>query len=101
MSTLTISGRHPLSRIGITPKVVVLVLIFGFGTIPPLLYLVAASVHDFHPDGAFGEMTLAHFREMFSSRAFFATLFNSVVYSLGSALVALVIGAAQAWLAER
>ena len=101
MSALTISGRHPLSRIRVTPKVVVLVLIFGIGTIPPLLFLVAASVHNFQPDGAFAELTLTHFREMLSSRAFFATLFNSVVYSLGSALVALAIGAAQAWLAER
>ena len=71
------------------------------GTIPPLLYLVAASVHNFAPNGAFAEMTFAHFREMFVSHAFFATLLNSVIYSFGSALVALVIGATQAWLAER
>lgn len=101
MSSLTISGHRPLSRLGITPKVVILVLIFGVGTIPPLVFLVAASFHQFQADGAFAEMTLAHFQEIFTSRAFFASLFNSVVYSFGSALVALAIGAAQAWLAER
>ncbi|MPZ59004.1 MAG: ABC transporter permease subunit [Rhizobiales bacterium] len=101
MSSLTISGRHPLSPFGITPKVVILVLILGIGTIPPLLFLIFASVHSFNPDGSFAEMTLAHFHEIFTSRAFFTSLFNSVVYSFGSALLALAIGAAQAWLAER
>ena len=53
------------------------------------------------PSGAFGAFTFGHFAAIFSSRTFGSVLVNSAVYSLGSALLALVIGAAQAWLAER
>ena len=53
------------------------------------------------PSGGFGAFTFGHFAAIFTSRTFGPMILNSAVYSLGSALLALVIGAAQAWLAER
>ena len=65
------------------------------------MFLAYSSLHELDPSGAFGAFTFGHFAAIFSSRTFSSTLVNSAVYSLGSALLALVIGAAQAWLAER
>jgi len=96
-----IAARPPLSRLGVTPKAAILVLLLAAGTIPPFIFLLFASLHHFNPDGSFASATLAHFAELFTSGAFFTSLRNSVIYSFGAALVALAIGTAQAWLAER
>jgi len=84
-----------------TPKVTILVVLLCLGIIPPFLFLAYASLHQFDPTGAFGPATLAHFIGIFTSRAFIPTLLATAIYSLGAALVALVIGTVQAWLAER
>jgi iron(III) transport system permease protein len=86
--------RYPL-------KIVVLIALASAGTIPPFLFLGYASLHELDASGAFGAFTFGHFTAIFAERAFGPTLVNSVSYALGAALLALVIGAAQAWLAER
>ena len=85
----------------ISLKVVILIALTGAGILPPFAFLTYASLHQFDPSGAFGALSLEHFAAIFTSRAFGPTLLNSVLYSLGSALLALALGAAQAWLAER
>lgn len=100
MASLALSSGRPRLR-GVTPKVAILVALLALGIVPALAFLALSSLHEFNPDGSFGAPTLAHFVAVFSSHAFAATLVNSLIYSFGSALVALVIGTAQAWLAER
>jgi iron(III) transport system permease protein len=92
-------GRSSTARY--SPQVMVLIALLCVGVIPPFVFLAYSSLHEFDPSGAFGVFTFGHFAAIFSSRTFGSVIVNSAVYSLGSALLALVIGAAQAWLAER
>src|SRR5690349_14582460 len=102
MTTAIVRGSHRSSLIGrASLPVVLLIALLAVGVIPPFMFLAYSSLHELDPDGAFGAFTFGHFAAIFSSRAFAPTLLNSVLYSFGSALLALAIGAAQAWLAER
>jgi iron(III) transport system permease protein len=85
----------------VSPKVVLLIAFLGTAVVPPFVFLAYSSLHQLDPTGAFGALTFEHFSTILKSRALGSTLVNSVVYALGSALLALAIGAAQAWLAER
>jgi iron(III) transport system permease protein len=101
--TLTIGragGRSSMAR-RVSLPVILLIALLAAGVIPPFVFLLYSSLHHVGSDGAFGAFTFAHFSAIFSSRAFGPTLLNSLIYSFGSALLALVIGAAQAWLGER
>jgi iron(III) transport system permease protein len=93
-------GRSSMAR-RTSPQVVILIVLLCVGVIPPFVFLAYSSLHELDPSGAFGTFTLGHFAAIFSSRTFGSVIFNSAVYSLGSAVLALVIGAIQAWLAER
>ena len=84
-----------------SPQVIILIALLCAGIIPPFVFLVYSSLHELDPSGAFGAVTFGHFAAIFSSRTFGSVILNSVVYSLGSALLALAIGGTQAWLAER
>jgi len=83
------------------PQVIILIALLCVGVIPPFVFLAYSSLHELDPSGRFGAFTFGHFAAIFSSRTFGSVIANSAVYSLGSALLALAIGATQAWLAER
>ena len=72
-----------------------------FLVIPPLVFIIYAS---FLP-GEYADdpgLTLQNFFDIFESLSDFETLvWNSIVFSLGSAAWALVFGTVMAWLAER
>lgn len=91
---------YPATR-RVSLAVVLLIALLCAAVIPPFVFLAYSSLHQLDPTGAFGALTFEHFSTIFKSRAFGSTLVNSVAYALGSALLALAIGAAQAWLAER
>jgi iron(III) transport system permease protein len=93
-------GRSSTSR-RYSPQVVFLIALLCAGVIPPFVFLAYSSLHELDPAGAFGAFTFGHFAAIFPSRTFGSVILNSAVYSLGSALLALTIGATQAWLAER
>jgi iron(III) transport system permease protein len=94
-------GGRSLMTPRYSPQVIILVALLCAGVIPPFVFLAYSSLHELDPSGAFGAFTLGHFAAIFSSRTFGSVIVNSAVYSLGSALLALAIGAIQAWLAER
>lgn len=75
--------------------------LLGLLIMPPFLFLLLASVHEFEIDGSYGALTFDHFRAIMASGKLGSLMLNSAIYSLGAALFALVVGAAQAWLAER
>jgi iron(III) transport system permease protein len=91
---LLASRRYPL-------KVIALIALLSAGTIPPFVFLIYSSLHQLDAAGAYGALTFANFAAVFSDRALATTLINSALYPLGAALVALTVGATQAWLAER
>jgi iron(III) transport system permease protein len=82
-------------------KVVLLIALLCATVIPPFVFLAYSSLHQLDSSGAFGAFTLEHFTAIFMGRKLGPMLVNSAAYALGSAMLALAIGAAQAWLAER
>jgi iron(III) transport system permease protein len=84
-----------------SPTVIALIIVLAAAIIPPFLFLGYSSLHLIDARGGFGAFTLSNFSSIFTGRALGAMLVNSVLYPLGSAVLALVLGAAQAWLAER
>lgn len=84
-----------------SPVALLLIALLAAGVVPPFVFLALSSLHEIDATGGLGAFTFDHFIAIFSSRAFGPTLRNSALYSLGSALLALLIGAMQAWLAER
>ena len=79
--------------------VVIVGLIFAILVLPPLLFLVkgALSVEE----GPVTRFTLERFGRILAQRGIWMSAFNSVVFALGSAIVALLIGGVNAWLVER
>ena len=54
MSSIAASvGRSRPGR-GFTPKVAILVLLLALGIVPPFLFLLFSSLHQFNPDGSYG-----------------------------------------------
>jgi iron(III) transport system permease protein len=84
-----------------SPTVIALIFVLAAAIIPPFLFLGYSSLHLIDARGGFGAFTLSNFSSIFTGRALGAMLVNSVIYPLGSAVLALVLGAAQAWLVER
>jgi len=101
MTMAVARGGSRSSTASYSPQVIVLIALLCVGVIPPFVFLAYSSLHELDPSGAFGAFTLGHFAAIFKGRTFSSVIVNSAVYSLGSALLALVIGAAQAWLAAR
>ena len=86
---------------GYSPTVLGLIALLACAVIPPLVYLVVASLHETNFDGSFGEFTLENYASLAGGERFWRHFANTCLYSLGSALAALVIGGAQAWIVER
>ena len=68
---------------------------------PPLVFLVVASLHEIEYDGSFGAFTVENFVNLFDGTRFLRHLTTSSLYAVGSAITALCIGGAQAWIVER
>jgi iron(III) transport system permease protein len=90
-----------LAAHGPSPAAWILISLLAAGIVPPFIFLALSSLHEVDATGGFGAFTFDHFTTIFSSRAFGPTVLNSALYSLGSALIALLMGSIQAWLAER
>ncbi|MBI2361508.1 MAG: iron ABC transporter permease [Deltaproteobacteria bacterium] len=69
--------------------------------VPPLFFIFSASLISDQGPGA-GAVTLEHYGSIIGSLSQFGTLiWNSLIFSLGSAAGALLLGMLLAWLAER
>jgi iron(III) transport system permease protein len=84
------------------PKgVLVLAFILCVLILPPAFFLFNVSFHVSNPDGTLGALTLKHYSALFTERFFLPSLVNTIVYSLGTAIVALAFGITQALIVER
>ncbi len=68
--------------------------------LPPVWTLLRSSFSERLPDGT-EFFTLANYGVLLSEGRFFASAFNSIVFSLSATLVSLFLGGAVAWLVER
>jgi iron(III) transport system permease protein len=85
----------------ISPLVALLAAVLLVLIVPPAIFLLNISLHETLPDGSLGTFTLRFYKELFSGRFFLPSLYNTAIYSLGSAVIAIVIGTVQALIVER
>jgi iron(III) transport system permease protein len=85
----------------VSPLVVLLAAILLILIVPPTLFLIDTSLHVTNPDGSFGAFTLQYYRQLFTSPFLAASLRNTVTYAIGSAVVAIGLGATAALIVER
>jgi len=88
-------------RSRISPLVALLILILLILILPPTLFLIDTSLHTTRPDGSLGQFTLQYYRGLFTSPYFATSLRSTVVYAIGSAMVAITLGVLQALIVER
>ena len=84
-----------------SPLVAGLILVLVVLIVPPLVYLVRSSFQEINFDGSFGALTLDHYRALIETDRLFSVIMTSAIYAAGSAVVALILGGAQAWIVER
>jgi iron(III) transport system permease protein len=89
------------ARLRISPLVALLATILLILVLPPTFFLVDSSLHTIRPDGSFGPFTLQYYRALFTSPYFAASLLNTVIYAIGSAIVAIPLGVIAALIVER
>jgi iron(III) transport system permease protein len=75
-------------------------LVLAVLVLPPLLFLVHGAVTVTAPGGA-TTFSLHRFGDIVAQRGFAQSAINSFIFSLGSAVLALVMGGVMAWLVER
>ncbi len=80
--------------------VVVVGALLGMLVLPPLFFLTRGSLL-VTADGSRSVWSLANFVGLFTERGFAASAWNSLVFAVGSAIVAIAIGGLNAWIAER
>ena len=85
----------------VSPLVVVLCLILLALILPPTFILVDISLRTTQADGSAGAATLRNYADLLSSRFFLSALWNTILYAIGSAAVAIALGATQALIVER
>ncbi len=69
--------------------------------LPAVVILVLRSLSVTSADASFGGLTLAHFLRLFTNADILISLWNSLVFSVLSTIVALAFGGTLAWLVER
>ena len=76
-------------------------VVIGYLVLPPLYFILSSSLTPAMEEETTG-LTLANYFRIFESASRFSELiWNSMVFSVGSAAWALVFGTVLAWLAER
>jgi len=89
------------TRFKLSPLVALLAAILLILILPPTVFLVDTSLHITRPDGSLGPFTLQYYQQLFTSPYFAASLWSTVVYASGSAVVAITLGVMQALIVER
>ncbi len=100
-ATLRRGMREALLRTGFSPLVAILAMLLLAFIVPPVLFLLNASLHTTRPDGSFDQLTLKFYAQLFASPFFLESLWNTCVYAVGSAVVAIALGMIQALIVER
>ena len=86
---------------GVSPLVAVLIVLMIGVMAPPIIYLVTSSLFTTNPDGSFRDFTFKFYVDLIANPRFGRNLLNTTIYAVGSACVAIALGALQAWIVER
>jgi iron(III) transport system permease protein len=94
---LIVTRRHrQLSLFGLAMIAVTALLV-----VPPLVRVVLGSFQGVNPDGSPGALTSLNYINLLADPDLFVGTVNSLIFATGSAVLALVLGASQAWIVER
>jgi iron(III) transport system permease protein len=88
-------------RLRVSPLVALLAAVLLVLILPPTIFLVDTSFHATNPDGSFGQFTTRYYSQLFTGPYFAVSLWNTILYALGSAVVAITLGVMQALIVER
>jgi iron(III) transport system permease protein len=86
---------------GWSPLVLALIALLLLLIVPPFYFLLKTSLYTTNADGSFGDFTFDFYRELFSSPRLPSHFLNSALFAVGSGVLAIVLGGAQAWIVER
>ena len=100
-ATVPASMRRAATAARFSPLVAILAVVLLAFIVPPALFLLNASLHTTRPDGSFDQLTLRFYAQLFASPFFAESLWNTFVYAIGSAVVAIALGLIQALIVER
>lgn len=95
------SGARAIGSSYLHPGVAGLAFILAVLIVPPAWFLINVSLHVGNPDGTLGQFTLQYYVSLFTERFFLPSLVNTIIYSIGTAFVALLFGVTQALIVER
>jgi iron(III) transport system permease protein len=96
-------GRPRLARIVdrsvylVALLIAILVLLVG----PPLWFLLQGSLHRTTVTGALGAFTFDYYRRLSADPHLFEAFWNTAIFALGSAALAIVLGGFMGWIVER
>src|SRR5579864_9049947 len=98
-----LAGTVWLRRFGskVSPLVLILIAVLAILILPPVVYLLRASLQQTNFDGSLGAFTWQYYRELLQTDRLLPVILTSAAYAGGSALLALLLGGAQAWIVER
>jgi iron(III) transport system permease protein len=91
--------RLPSGQAGIIALIAGALLILL--VVPPIFILLQRSFFVTNPDGSIGAFTLEYYARLIQNRRFTESLYNSLIFSVFSTIVALTFGGILAWLVER
>lgn len=85
------------------PRLIALVagIILVVLVVPPIFVLLQRSLFVTNADGSMGAFTLEYYTRLVQNRRFTESLWNSLIFSVFSTVVALAFGGVLAWLVER
>ena len=84
-----------------SPLVIILSLVLLALVLPPTFFLFNVSFHETNIDGSLGARTFRFYEQLWSGRFFLPSLYNSIIYAVCSAILAIIIGTVQAIIVER
>ena len=84
-----------------TPLVAALCLVLLALILPPTFILIDISLRATLPSGAPGAFTLKNYAGLLGSRFFLSSLVNTLIFAVGSAVIAIGLGTTQALIVER
>ncbi len=100
--SLAPAAPGPFRRLfGYSPVVIILIGLMLAAMLPPIVFLISSSLHTTNPDGSFRDFTFRFYTELVDNPRFGRNVVNTSIYAIGSACVAITLGALQAWIVER
>lgn len=89
-----------LRREGVVTGILLGVILAAL-VLPPILFLIVGSLFTTNPDFSYGEFTFGYYEQLVKEPKLYESGLNSIIFAVGSSVLALSFGAVLAWIVER